>query len=239
MRLTFASYNIHKAVGRDGRRDPDRIIAVLRELDADIIALQEVDRRTGARASVLERAALDDTPWKIAEVARRSRSIGWHGNALLVRRGFKIVSAQPLDLPTLEPRGAVRADLEIEGVRICAVGMHLDLSGLRRRDQIKAVLRHVDEHEPACPTVLMGDFNQWGTRTGAMREFRHDWHVLDTGRSFPARQPIARLDRIVTSGEWGCVDQRVHHSSTAAQASDHLPILATLELPDLAALHKF
>ena len=62
--LTFASYNIHKAVGLDGRRDPDRIISVLREVDADIIALQEADRRFGSRASVLPRALLDDTRWR-------------------------------------------------------------------------------------------------------------------------------------------------------------------------------
>lgn len=233
MRLTFASYNIHKAVGTDRRRDPDRIITVLREIDADIIALQEADLRIGDRASVLERTALDDSPWKPVDVAKRPRSLGWHGNALLVRRGYRVIESEPLDLPTLEPRGAARADLEIEGVHIRVVGTHLDLSGLRRRDQIKAILGHVDACEPPCPTVVMGDFNQWGNRTGAMQEFRRNWHVLETGRSFPSRQPIARLDRIVTSDEWGCLEQHVHHSTMAAQASDHLPVVAQLELPNL------
>lgn len=235
MRLKFASYNIHKAVGTDGRRDADRIITVLREMDADIIALQEVDLRTGPRASVLERAALDDTPWKPVDVARRPRSLGWHGNALLVRRRFKVLGKDSLDLPTLEPRGAACADIEVDGVRIRVAGMHLDLSGLRRRDQIRAVLRHVTAHYPACPTVLMGDFNQWGNQSGAMKEFAQGWHILDTGRSFPSRRPIARLDRIVTSGEWGCLEQHVHHSAMAAQASDHLPVIAELELPNFSA----
>ena len=233
MRLKFASYNIHKAVGTDGRRDADRIITVLREIDADIIALQEVDRRIGQRASVLERAALDDTPWKPVDVARRPRSLGWHGNALLVRRTFRVLDTHPLDLPTLEPRGAACADVEVGEVRIRVAGMHLDLSGLRRRDQIKAVLRHIAQCTPPCPAVLLGDFNQWGNQTGAMKEFADGWHVLDTGRSFPSRRPIARLDRIVTSAEWGCLEQHVHHSSMAAQASDHLPIVAELELPNI------
>lgn len=233
MRLTFASYNIHKAVGTDGRRDADRIITVLREIDADIIALQEVDRRIGQRASVLDRAALDDTPWKPVDVARRPRSLGWHGNALLVRRRFRVLDTHPLDLPTLEPRGAACADVEVDGVRIRIAGMHLDLSGLRRRDQIKAVLRHIAQCTPSCPAVLLGDFNQWGNQTGAMKEFADGWHVLDTGRSFPSRRPIARLDRIVTSAEWGCLEQHVHHSAMAAQASDHLPIVAELELPNI------
>ena len=230
MQLKFASYNIHKGVGTDRRRDPDRIIAVLREIDADIIALQEADRRIGERASVLERTAIDDTPWKPVEVARRPRSLGWHGNAILVRRSIDVLDAEPVALPMLEPRGAARADLAIGGQRIRVVGMHLDLSGLRRRDQIRSVLSHVGQCGEACPTVLMGDFNQWGVAGGAMRAFGPDWRVLDTGRSFPSRQPIARLDRIVTSPEWHCLSQHVHHSATASQASDHLPVVAELRL---------
>ena len=230
MRLRFASYNIHKGVGTDRRRDPDRIISVLREIDADVIALQEADRRIGDRASVLDRAALDDTPWKPVDVARRPRSIGWHGNAILVRRGFEVVEAEPLALPMLEPRGAARADLLCHGVRVRVVGMHLDLSGLRRRDQIHAVLDHVDGCGKRCPTVLMGDFNQWGLDGGAMRGFGPGWQVLDTARRFPSSHPIARLDRIVVSPEWGCLAQHVHHSAASASASDHLPIVAELEL---------
>ena len=78
---------VRKLFGTDGVRDADRVITVLRELDADVIALQEVDRRFGQRASVLSRAALDDTPWRPAAVNRRPRSLGWHGNALLVDAG--------------------------------------------------------------------------------------------------------------------------------------------------------
>ena len=230
MQLTFASYNIHKAVGLDGRRDPERIIAVLRELHADVIALQEADRRFGERESVLPKALLDDTPWRAAPVNRRPRSLGWHGNALLVRRDIGIEHAEPLDIPTLEPRGAVRADLMVEGRRVRVLGMHLDLSGLRRRDQIRAILRHCQRCETACPTVLMGDFNQWGRGTGAVREFARGWHPLATGNSFPSRRPLAPLDRIVHSPEWTCQQAGVHHSALAVAASDHLPVRATLEL---------
>ena len=184
MQLTFASYNIHKGVGLDGRRDPERIIAVLRELHADVIALQEADRRFGERESVLPRALLDETPWRAAPVARRGRSLGWHGNALLVRRDIAIEHAEPLDLPTLEPRGAVRADLLVDGRRVRVLGMHLDLSGLLRREQIRAILRHCQGCHTTCPTVLMGDFNQWGRSTGAFREFAADWHVPAIGNSF-------------------------------------------------------
>lgn len=231
MKLKFASYNIHKAVGTDGRRDPDRIITVLRELDADIVALQECDRRFGQRASVLERAALDDTPWRPVRVSKRALSLGWHGNALLVRRDAEVLDAHPIALPMLEPRGAVRADIAIAGTRLRLVGMHLDLSGLRRRDQIRAILGHLTECDDECPAVLMGDLNQWGKATGAMREFGSGWNSLAPGKSFPSRQPIAHLDRIVCSPEWACTAHGVHHSALASQASDHLPVWAQLELP--------
>lgn len=230
MQLTFATYNMHKGVGIDGRRDPDRIIAVLREIDADVIALQEADRRFGERESVLEKRALDDTPWRHAHVARRSRSLGWHGNALLVRRHIEIVHAEPLDLPTLEPRGAVRADLAVDGQRLRVIGMHLDLSGLRRRAQIRHVLSHCDGCGDGVPTVLLGDFNQWGRERGALREFGEGWQVVPTGASFPSRRPLAPLDRIVHSPGWHCGEARVHHSALATFASDHLPVCATLSL---------
>ena len=229
MQLTFATYNIHKGIGVDGRRDPERIIAVLRELHADVIALQEVDRRFGERESVLPKALLDETPWHAAPVARRARSLGWHGNALLVRKDIEIAHAEPVDLPTLEPRGAVGAVLVMEGRRIQVLGMHLDLSGLRRRDQIKAIVRYCGRE--ACPTVLMGDFNQWGRGTGAVRELTGRWQPLATGNSFPSRRPIAALDRIVPSEDWSCSHASVHHSALAVAASDHLPVRATLALP--------
>lgn len=232
MELTFASYNIHKAVGQDLRRDPDRIIAVLREIDADVIALQEVDRRIGERASVLSRAALDDTHWRPVELARRPRSLGWHGNALLVRRDIEVVAAEAIALPMLEPRGAVHADLSCNGKVLRVVGMHLDLSGLRRRDQIKAILAHIHKSDGDHPTVLMGDFNQWGRVTGAMRAFGREWEMIAPGRSFPSGQPVAFLDRIVVSREWRVRAAGVHHTGLAAEASDHLPIWARLEVPN-------
>ena len=230
MQLTFASYNIHKAVGLDRKRDPERILSVLHEIDADIVALQEADRRIGERASVLPRAEIDDTHWRVIEVAKRPRSIGWHGNALLVRRDLEILSGEALDLPTLEPRGAACGEIVVEGRPLRVIGTHLDLSGLRRRDQIRSLLAFVGACNRDLPTVIMGDFNQWGRTTGAMREFSPDWQVVTPGRSYPSRQPVATLDRIVASKHWRLVETEVHHTGLAAVASDHLPVIAKLEL---------
>ena len=231
MKLTVASYNIHKAVGVDRRRDPERIVAVLREIDADLIALQEADLRLGERASVLPKALLDDTPWRVVPVAKRPRSIGWHGNALLVRRTMQVESGEALDLPTLEPRGAACGMIVIEGRPIRFIGTHLDLSGLRRRDQVRSLLTFVRECEGDCPTVIAGDFNQWGRSTGAMREFGDRWTLITPGASFPSRKPIARLDRLVASDHFHVVESGTHQTTLSAIASDHLPIKATLKLP--------
>ncbi len=230
MQLTFASYNIHKGVGLDRRRDPERILSVLHEIDADIIALQEADRRIGERASVLPRADIDDTRWRVIEVAKRPRSIGWHGNALLVRRGIDIVSGEALDLPTIEPRGAACGEIVVEGHSLRVIGTHLDLSGLRRRDQIRSLLGFCNACERNLPTVIMGDFNQWGRQTGAMREFAQGWHIVTPGRSYPSRQPVATLDRIVASTHWNVVSSDVHHTALSTVASDHLPVKAVLSL---------
>ena len=57
--ITLASYNMHKAVGLDGRRDPHRVLRVLQEIDADIVALQEADRRIGGRGSTVPHELID------------------------------------------------------------------------------------------------------------------------------------------------------------------------------------
>lgn len=231
VQLTFASYNIHKAVGLDRRRDPERIMAVLHEIDADVIALQEADRRFGRRESVLPKPLLEyPGHYRAVPLNHRPDSLGWHGNALLVKRGITVLEADVVPLPTLEPRGAVRADLLCHGQRVRVVGMHLDLSGLRRRHQLRAILDHVSACAAPCPTVLMGDFNEWSVHGGSLRELAAPWQVLTPGRSFPARRPVAQLDRIAISPEWQVERTAVHHSALAAVGSDHLPVYARLGL---------
>lgn len=216
-------------MGLDRRRDPERIVAVLRELHADVIVLQEADRRIGAREAVLPRHLLDESPWRVAPVAKRARSMGWHGNAILVRRDLRVGECHALDMPTLEPRGAACAVICGKDACFRVIGTHLDLSGLKRRDQVRSLLAF-SSSQSDMPTVILGDFNQWGHTTGAMREFADDWGQLAPGPSYPSRRPVARLDRIVHSQGWRCEGAAVHHSALAAIASDHLPIHADLAL---------
>jgi endonuclease/exonuclease/phosphatase family metal-dependent hydrolase len=83
--IKVATYNIRKAVGLDQRRDPARILSVLNEIDADIVTLQEVDRRFGARVSALPLAMLEaETPYVPVPLNFRPAAIGWHGNAISI-----------------------------------------------------------------------------------------------------------------------------------------------------------
>lgn len=227
--IKVASYNMRKAIGTDRRRMPERTLEVLREVDADIIALQECDRRLGERAGVIPLHMLDEhSPWKAVPIAIRAQSMGWHGNALLVRKDATVSAPRRIEIPALEPRGAVRADVALNGMTLRVVGMHLDLSGLWRRKQAHAILHDVDGCDPALPSVLMGDLNEWTPQSGCLRDFGRNHCFAETGPSFHARHPVGRLDRIMVSSELRVVDSGTHSSAAARKASDHLPIWATL-----------
>ncbi|HEX4693439.1 endonuclease/exonuclease/phosphatase family protein [Sphingomonas sp.] len=227
--IKVASYNIRKGVGTDRIRSPDRILHVLHEIDADIIALQEADRRFGRRAAILPPHHLaDHSPWKAVPFGNEQSS-GWHGNVLLVRKEAEILDCEAIHLPTLEPRGAVMADLRVNGIAVRVVGMHLDLSGLMRRRQAESILAHLDSAARRLPTVMMGDLNEWTRRSGCLKDFAERFTIAATGPSFHARRPVGRLDRIMASPELRIADCGVHHSPASRTASDHLPIWARVE----------
>lgn len=233
--IKVASYNIRKAIGTDRRRVPERIIDVLNELDADVIALQEADRRFGIRHAVLPDWLLQQhSDYQAVSIPNRNESMGWHGNALLVRRSHAHPVGDLLHLPCLEPRGAITTCLDIKGQRLRIVGMHLDLSGLWRRRQAIAVLSQVDHrhaHDPASGTILMGDLNEWSANRGCLSDFGRHFKIAPSGRSFHARRPVAALDRIMWRGALTLADCGVHMTPLARRASDHLPIWANFSVP--------
>ncbi len=229
--IRVASYNIRKAIASDRRRRPDRIVEVLREVDADIIALQEADRRFGARASAIPFTMLaEHSDYMPVPFDVRHGSMGWHGNALLIRKTGTILRHQTLILPTLEPRGAVLADVAVNGLTVRVVGMHLDLSGLWRRRQANAILSQLSEQPDRLPTVMMGDLNEWRQLGGCLADFGQCHRIVETAPSFHARQPLARLDRIIVSSDVSVEETGVHRSLAARTASDHLPVWARISL---------
>jgi len=228
--IRIASYNIRKAVGTDRRRNPERILAVLAEVDADIIALQEADRRFGVRSTAIPRTLLEHhSDYQAVPLNVQTDSIGWHGNAILVRDSTTVIMGDIIHLPYLEPRGAVVAEVEVKGIVLRLFGMHLDLSGLWRRKQANAVI-HAYGAGSELPTLLAGDLNEWSASRGCLADFARHFSFAQCGRSFHAQRPIAQLDRIMHCPQFELVDCGVHDSATARRASDHLPIWADVRL---------
>lgn len=212
--MRCVSYNIRKAVGLDWRRDPERVVDVLAEINADIVVLQEADKRVGARSGVLPLARLQGMGYDLAETAMRQASHGWHGNAILYR-GLRLAGAGRVELPSLEPRGAVAA--HFRGLTV--IGAHLGLTRAIRRRQITALCAAI-----TGPTLIAGDFNEWTKHLPVPRG-----QVITPGPSFHASRPVATLDRFILAGITP-THSYVHHSPLAARASDHLPVVLDFSL---------
>lgn len=233
--IKVASYNIRKSVGTDRRRHPERILRILNEIDADIVALQEVDRRFGDRRTTLSpELIIDQTHMMPVRFGIRQSSLGWHGNAILVRKGIEVLGQHRIVLPALEPRGAVVADFRSDGRVLRVVGMHLGLLGRWRERQAEAVVEHLETLEERHPTIMMGDLNQWDIDGGCLDHFALDHNVIAPGPSFHSRRPMLQLDRIITSRDFEVRGKGVHRSPLAQTGSDHLPVWAILE-PTAAA----
>ena len=229
--LKIGSYNIQKSIGIDARRRPDRTLKVICELDCDVIALQEADKRFGPRESTLDREAiLSETGFTPVPFAVGEHSLGWHGNAILVRQGIEVLDYRRIELPTLEPRGAVAVDLKMEGQKIRVAAMHLSLLGHFRKKQVSSLMHQLHEDLDYLPTVLIGDLNEWRDSARSLRLFEQRYEVTTPGKSFPSPLPVGSLDRIITSPEFTVRKAGVHKSRTARVASDHLPVWAELIL---------
>jgi endonuclease/exonuclease/phosphatase family metal-dependent hydrolase len=219
--MRIASYNIRKAVGLDWRRDPLRIIRVLEDLNADVVALQEADKRFGARHAVLPEDQLyNHTGLRILKITNGPSS-GWHGNALLVRDGWRVTGTERFSLPGIEPRGAVRADLQGPDFDLSIVGTHLGLRRGCRQLQLAHLLEMMEGD--IDKTIVAGDMNEWSTQIG-FDLIDDDFDIITPGRSFHTSRPVAFLDRFAVGKSFRCAESGVHKVGEAKRASDHLPI---------------
>lgn len=223
--LHAASWNIRKCVGLDWRRDPRRVASVLGDLDVDVVALQEADKRLGNRPASLPGHLLSaETPFRPVELESHPASIGWHGNAVLVTKDVHVVEADTLHLPGLEPRGAVIVDAIVRAQPWRVVALHLGLFRQSRQAQ-KAAIREALSHRDRRPTVIMGDFNEWSPTKGFDALAAYDVHA--PGLTFHASRPVAALDRFVVSKDVQYLDGETIRTSVTRMASDHLPIRGT------------
>lgn len=236
-KLLLASYNVHKCVGRDGRFDPDRIAKVIREIDADIIALQEADSRFGERKGLLDLNHIErEIGLYPVQIEGSLKAHGWHGNVILFREG-SVRDVHPVKLPGLEPRGALVSELELKnGGIIRVVAAHFGLLRHSRAQQARRLVELLSERDEV-PTVVMGDLNEWRIGRGSSLEtFRKAFGVLpDPVASFPSNLPVLPLDRIIASHEGLIGKVEAHNSALARVASDHLPIKTEVDHQTLLA----
>jgi len=223
--MRIASYNIRKAVGLDWRRDPHRIVDVIGELDADIVVLQEADKRLGQRPGVLPLDRLEDEQgFLLANFSSGAQSHGWHGNAILYRVAHVAMpSTERIPLPAREPRGAIAAHFEPQDFIV--IGAHLALTSGIRKKQMQTLCAHAGN--VGKPTIIAGDFNHWARTLPAGQH-----EVITPGLSFHASRQVAALDRFILCGGITAIDARVHRSLKARRASDHLPIVLDFELSE-------
>lgn len=228
---TIASYNVHKCIGTDNRYDPDRVASVICELNADVIALQEADRRLGDRAGTLDLQRLErDCGLLSVPLTPTAKGHGWHGNVLLVREGT-VRDLHQFRLPGVEPRGALVVDVDLECGPLRLIAAHFGLLRRCRARQTEALLHTVQARDPR-PTLIMGDLNEWrlGARS-ALRGFDPHFGPLTAALpSFPSRFPVFALDRILGSPHQLISGLEVHDSPLARIASDHLPVKAYIDM---------
>lgn len=228
--MIVASYNVHGCVGTDGAYDPERITAVLAELDADAVGLQEVDtsRTLQGDASWLDRAAAA-LGLQVVVGPTVGRGGGFYGNALLTRRPLTRVRLHDLSVRRREPRGAVDVELEAQGgERVRLVVTHFGLKRWERRAQVDRLVRVLADGDGAELLVVAGDLNEWWPVSPVLHRLHAAVARGPRVRSWPSQRPLLALDRILVRPARRLSAFAVHASQLARTASDHLPVRAVI-----------
>lgn len=238
-RLRVATYNVHKCLGLDRRRRPERIRDVLREIDADIVALQEVVCRQGDedqhdQAHYLARELGMD--FRLGE--NRQLEGAAYGNVVLSRYPIAFTHNHDISITGREQRGCLRVDIDLHGARRLHIyNVHLGTSFFERRWQARRLLDEeiLANGGHAGPRIMLGDFNEWTRGLTSQLLGRYFDSVdlrqhLGRSRTYPGILPLMHLDHIYYDHDLTLLGGRLHRSPTALIASDHLPIVADFRI---------
>ena len=235
MELRIATYNIHRCRGMDRRVVPGRIVDVLREIDADVIALQEVIGAGPAGAGQAEEigAALG-MGWVMTCV----RTLRQHqfGNVVVSRLPIVHHSHYDLTWRTCEQRACQRADLTLGSGQVLHIyNVHLGTAVLERRYQAGRLAAFVHDRRVTGPKLILGDFNEWmrGLATKTLSSLFESIDIaahLKLRRTYPGLFPVVHLDHIYYEGRVEVVSVEMPRTRKALMASDHLPLVADLRV---------
>lgn len=233
--VRIATYNIHRCRGMDRRTIPSRVAEVIRALDADVVALQEVIGAGPSGAGQAEEiGAACGMGWVMTSVRHLRNNL--FGNVVLSR--FPIIhhSQYSLSWRTCEPRACQRADLDIGGGQPLHIyNVHLGTAVLERRYQATRLAAFVHDRRVVGPKVILGDFNEWmrGLATSTLSSLFESIDIyahLKRRRTYPGIFPVLHLDHIYYEGHVEVRGMELNRSRQALIASDHLPLVADLRI---------
>jgi endonuclease/exonuclease/phosphatase family metal-dependent hydrolase len=239
-RLRVVTYNVHKCVGLDRRTRPARIAAVLRELDADVIALQEVVsvETPASREAHQARFIAEELGYEFRIGENRKHKGGAYGNVVLTRLPVAHCHNYDITWRWQERRGALRVDVKVDDSRVVHVfNVHLGTAYIERRHQGRKLVSEAVLRDPQLsgPRVVLGDFNEWthGLASRLLSEELQSADVrehLRTRRTYPGPLPLVHLDHIYHDPALALERLALHRSRLALVASDHLPLAADFRL---------
>jgi endonuclease/exonuclease/phosphatase family metal-dependent hydrolase len=239
--VRIATYNVHKCRGLDRRTTPERIARVILQLDADVVALQEIlDVRNG-RPEFDQVRRIQSLLKNYQSCFGENRPLhgGRYGNLTLSRFPVKVCQNYDITWRHRERRGCLRTDVTLPGGSVLHVfNVHLGTSFVERRHQARLLLSNqvLNRREYRGPKIVVGDFNEW-THGLASRLMGDAFQALEPGkflrypRTYPGVFPVLHLDHFYCDKQLRLKSFRVHRGRPALLASDHLPLLAAFDLP--------
>jgi endonuclease/exonuclease/phosphatase family metal-dependent hydrolase len=207
---------------------PERCVAVLMEIDAHVVALQEVEFRPGHELDALAFLARETGTLQIPGVTM-TREGAQYGNALLTRLPPVKIRRHDLSVRGREPRAALDVDLKPYGCDMQLIATHLGLRPAERREQVRQLLP-LFKVQSRDLVVLAGDLNEWFLWGRPLRMLKKLFPETRHRRSWPARVPLFSLDRIWMHPIRALRRLAAHNSAMARVASDHLPLTADIKL---------
>jgi endonuclease/exonuclease/phosphatase family metal-dependent hydrolase len=225
--VRLMTWNINGAMGRNPNFDPSAVVALIQRHKPDVVALQEIDSR--------RRTVAGDNPFDLLREALGCHGVdayaittpdGAYGQGLYSRWPMERSSVHDISFPEREPRRAICTDVHLPTGPLRVIATHLGLSFHERRAQCLKILSLIGDGRR--PTVAMGDFNDWLWGTSVTGKLKKALGRCTAHRTFPSQFPLIKLDRIFVSRQVNLIGS--HVDAKACLLSDHLPVIASLEV---------